>query len=156
MQSALSSVGASYSDGVEDSRWLGAVLGLLLLDNDCTCISTRACIVSAREPEQEALGRAEETPTSPLLSEGGEGGRREEGLARQRQRAVGKRDVPSGAHLEPSLCLWSKSPGDTQSQRGSPGVWRGLSNILIYFPKLFGLTKPPSPCAKPFPPPSIC
>lgn len=44
-------------------------------------------------------GGREETITSAILSEGGEGGRREEDLARTWQRAVGKRDLPSRAEL---------------------------------------------------------
>ena len=40
--------------------------------------------------------------------------RRRFGKAEGESRA-GKWDLPSGADLESSLCLWSESPGDTQS-----------------------------------------
>jgi len=116
-------------------------------------LSTSGCIVSALEPMQENLGRVGGNHSLSTSEQGRK--KMQEGRWFDRAEAesrVGKRGLPSGIDLEPSLCLWSECPGDTQSELGNPSVWRGLPNILIYFPKLFGWRKPRSPCAKPFPP----
>lgn len=116
-------------------------------------LSTSACIVSALEPRQEASGRVGGNHSLSTSEQG----RKKMQKSRRFDKAeaesrVDKWGLPSGIDLESFLCLWRECPGDTQSELGSPSVWRGLPNILIYFPKLFGWRKPPSPCAKPFPP----
>lgn len=78
---------------------------------------------------------------------------------RRRGRRLGTEEAESrvGKSGFGTLPLFTnKSLRDTQSELGNPGVWRGLSNILIYFLKLFGKRKSPSPSAKPPPHLSIC
>ena len=102
-------------------------------------LSTSACIVLALEPRREALGREGRNHSLSTCEQERrkmQKGRRFDSA--EAESRVDKWGLPSGTDLESSLCLWGECPGDTQSELGNPSVWRGLPNILIYFPKLFG------------------
>jgi hypothetical protein len=105
-------------------------------------------VSSAMRPKLEALGRVGGNSRLSIWRKEDE---EAEGKSTWHCRA-GKNDLPSGGIWNLPFVYGARDPGDTQSKLGNPGVWWGLSNILIYFLKRFGRRNPPNLSAKPGPP----